>query len=179
MGPAGSSPSATSTSTNRSVAGLPATFVAVWVLVISLGGRNSFGEHYRPFLNEYLWLLALAILFEVLVFLLPLLSIHLIMKKQKEEVLLAEADRLSILSEAAQAQREAEGKEDRDTGQWQVARLVERYKDLEQTPTWPIDASIRRRFTLRNVGLLVPFAGYLVGQAPFWQKISDLFKGLG
>jgi len=161
------------------VASLPATFVAVWVLLISLGGRNSVWRHYRPYLYQYLWLLALAILFEVLVFLLPLRSIHLIMKKQKEEVLLAEADRLSPLIEAAQAQREAEANEDGDTGQRQLARLVQRYKDLEKTPTWPIDPSIRRRFTLRNLGLLVPFAGYLVGQAPFWQQISDVFKGLG
>jgi hypothetical protein len=57
--------------------------------------------------------------------------------------------------------------------------LVERYQTLEKTPTWPMDRSIRRRITLQNLGLLLPFAGYLVGHPAFWEQVSDVLKGLG
>lgn len=59
----------------------------------------------------------------------------------------------------------------------QLTRLAEQYQELENIPTWPVDSSIRRRFTLRNLGLLIPFAGYIVGQMPFWQQLSDVLKG--
>jgi hypothetical protein len=160
-------------------ASLPAIFLATWVLLISLGGLSRLWGHYRPFLHEYLWLLVLAILFEILVFVLPMTSIHAIMRDQKEEVLLAEADRLSTAISATQARLDAPEIEDGDAAKQRLTQLVERYHDLERTPTWPVDPSIRRRFTLRNLGLLIPFLGYALGQTPFWQQISDVFRGIG
>ena len=55
-------------------------------------------------------------------------------------------------------------------------RLIERFNELNDAPTWPIDASIRRRFALRNLALLVPFIGYVVGHMQFWQQVADTFK---
>jgi hypothetical protein len=65
-------------------ASLPAVFLGIWVLLISLGGANRLWGGYRSYLDQYIWLLPLAILFEVLAFALPMTSIHAIMKAQKQ-----------------------------------------------------------------------------------------------
>ena len=112
--------------------------------------------------DSYLWLLAVAILVEVLVFVHPILAVHASMREQRK-AFLARADRLSRAIETTQARLEDTGLEERDTVKRQLAELVERYQILEKTPTWPIDQSIRRRITLQNLGLLVPFVGFLAG----------------
>jgi hypothetical protein len=72
------------------------------------------------------------------------------------------------------------GLEGRDAVKRQLTELVERYQTLEKTPTWPVNRAIRRRITLQNLGLLLPFVGYLVkGDQVFWHQLSDLVKGLG
>jgi hypothetical protein len=159
------------------IASVPAIFLAVWVLLMSLWGRYPIWGHYRQrWLGPYLALLALAILVEVLVFILPMWSVHAVMRKQKVEFL-GRADRLSPKMATIQTRLQEKPSEDRDADKRQLTELVEQYKILENTPTWPIDQSIRRRFTLRNLGLLLPFVGYLVGHSTFWQQLSDVFKG--
>lgn len=111
-------------------------------------------------LDQYLWLLALAILVEVLVFVHPMLSVHASMREQGK-AFLARADRLSRAIETTQARLEDTGLKEGDAVKRQLAELVERYQTLEKTPTWPMDRSIRRRITLQNLALLLPFAGYL------------------
>lgn len=161
------------------VAGLPAIFLAGWVLLVSLGRANRTVHHYVPYLYQYVWLLALAIVFEVAVFIVPMYSMHRLMKQQKQAVFLPEADRLSTVIEAARVTLTEEDTKDHDAITRRITQLVERCESLEKTPTWPIDASIRRRFTWRNLGLLVPFLGYVVGPTPLWKQISDLIAGLG
>jgi len=57
--------------------------------------------------------------------------------------------------------------------------MIGRFEALEATPTWPIDTAIRRRFTLRNLGLLLPFVGYAVGDpSSFWERLTNLFASL-
>lgn len=160
-------------------ASLPAIFLAVWVLLISLVGSNHLLEAYRSYLDQYLWLLPLAILFEILVFVLPMNSVHAIMKSQKERTFLAEADRLSPAIAAAYASLDSQGGTELEAARQRLTLLTEHYQELEKAPTWPVDPSIRRRFTWRNLGLLIPFAGYIVGQMPFWQQVSDVLKGSG
>jgi hypothetical protein len=155
------------------MASLPAIFLTAWVLLMLLRGQ------YRGYLNQYLWLLPVAILAEVLVFVLPMLSVHASMREQRK-AFLARADRLSRAIETTQARLEDTGLEGRDAVKRQLTELVERYQTLEKTPTWPVDRSIRRRFTLQNLGLLLPFVGYLVkGDPAFWDRVSDVVKGLG
>jgi len=105
-------------------------------------------------------LLALAILVEVLVFVQPMLSVHASMWEQRK-AFLARADRLSRAIETTQARLEDTELEERDAVKRQLAELVERYQTLEKTPTWPMDQSIRRRITLQNLGLLLPFVAFL------------------
>jgi hypothetical protein len=151
-------------------ASVPAIFLTAWVLLILLWG------HYPGYLNQYLWLLPLAILAEVLVFVLPMLSVHASMREQRK-AFLARADRLSRAIETTQARLEDTGLEERDAVKRQLAELVERYQTLEKTPTWPIDRSIRRRITLQNLGLLLPLAGYLVKNQALLDQVSHVLTG--
>lgn len=159
------------------MASLPAIFLGVWLLLISLGGASRLLRAYRPYLTGYLWLLALAMLFEILVFVLPMSSVHAIMKSQKQDVFLPEADRLSLAVAAARSSVDQSAGGEEGAAKPDLAGLLERYQELENVPTWPVDSSIRRKFTLRNLGLLVPFLGFIVGHMPFWQQISDVLKG--
>src|SRR5215472_17543132 len=129
------------------MASLPAVFLIIW------GVRLWLWRQYQD-ADRYLWLLAVAILVEVLVFVHPILAVHASMREQRK-AFLARADRLSRAIETTQARLEDTGLEERDTVKRQLAELVERYQILEKTPTWPIDQSIRRRITLQNLGLLV------------------------
>jgi len=160
------------------VVSLPAFFLGTWLLLLSLLGASRLLSGYHTYLDQYLWLLPLAMAFEILVFVLPMISVHRTMKSRKESDLMPEADKLSAgivaarfgLGDHATAEQEA-------ANQQHLAWLTARYQDMEDVPTWPVDATIRRRFTLRNVGLLLPFVGYFIGQAPFWQQVSDVLKG--
>jgi len=142
---------------------LAAIFLAVWVL-IWLGSRNQIWSGYRGWLHGYVILLLVAILVEILVFIVPLISIHDVMKAQKERDFLTRADKLfpperweSALDERRKAELDAD---------------KQSYKELENAPVWPIDSSIRRRFTLTNLGLLIPVVGYII-------QLSNMFRGLG
>jgi len=157
-------------------ASLPAIFLAIWVLLISLGGRNPPWGDYRPYLGQYLSLLRVAILFEVLVFVLPMSSIHGLMEEQKENCFLPEADSIFAAKTTDQAGLDNESDVEQEPTR---KRAIELYKELDNAPTWPIDSSIRRRFTLRNLAFLVPLIGYLVRHTQFWQQLLHTLKGLG
>jgi hypothetical protein len=158
-------------------ASLPAIFLGVWMLLISLGGASRLLRSYRPYLDQYLWLLPLAMLFEILVFALPMSSVHLVMKSWKEHKFLAKADSLSPAIAAAQASLDSNASGEPEAARQRLTQLTERYQELQKAPTWPIDSSIRRRFTWRNLGLLIPFIGYIIGHMSFWQQVSDVLKG--
>jgi hypothetical protein len=158
-------------------ASLPAIFLGAWMLLISLGGASRLLSSYRPYLDQYLWLLPLAMLFEILVFAVPMNSVHQVMKSWKEHTFLARADSLSPAIAAAQDSLDSSDSEELAATRQLLTQLTERYQELQKAPTWPIDSSIRRRFTWRNLGLLIPFLGYIIGHLPFWQTVSDVLKG--
>lgn len=160
-------------------ASLPAIFLGSWMLLISLGGASRLLTPYRGYLDQYLWLLPLAMLFEILVFALPMNSVHQVMKSWKDHTVLAKADGLSPAIAAAQAGLDTNAGEKMEAARQLLTQLTERYQELQKAPTWPIDSSIRRRFTWRNLGLLVPFIGYIIGHLPFWQAVAKVLKGLG
>jgi hypothetical protein len=153
------------------IATIPAALLGAWVLVVSFAARSHLIGHYRPFAYQYLWLLVLAIAFVILIFVVPLVSVHAMMSRQKEAVLLPEADRLLSHAQALQARLLTAGPAEQDALERQLAALTKRYQELETTPTWPVDASIRRRFAARNVALVIPFAGFLISN---WQPISHI-----
>jgi hypothetical protein len=63
----------------------------------------------------------------------------------------------------------------------QLEGLRARYLQLEQLPTWPVDAATRKRFTLRNLVLLLPAvvnaAGMALPNTELWNTIVDALTG--
>lgn len=158
------------------IASLPAIMLALWVALFSLSPLYaSLGASYR---SPYVALLLAAILVEVLAFILPMRSMHAVMTTHKEEILWRKADRLSRAIATQQARVDAESSTTGQDGAPDLANLVDRYRMLENAPTWPINRTIRRRFTLRNLALVLPLVGYLVGNDEFLQQLSEVLKGM-
>jgi hypothetical protein len=151
-------------------ASIPAIFLAAWWWFIPRGS---------DWRQTYLGLLVVAIAFEVLVFVLPMLSIHATMRGQKAE-LLSHADQLSHTISSLQARLGKAGSADERRGlKDEIADLTEEYWRVQRTPTWPIDPTVRRRFSLNNLALFLPFLGYAVGGTDVWQQLSDVLRNLG
>jgi hypothetical protein len=156
------------------VVGIPAIFLAAWLVLIP---HPYFLSLYGHWLDQYRWLLLLAILFEVLSFVAPLLWIHREMLKQKR-VLLKRADELS--AEIADIQRYLEEINSADAIKDLKERLEEkisRYLVLEQLPVWPIDLKTKRLFSISNFALVLPFvtdyAGLSGPWAEFLKRLSE------
>jgi hypothetical protein len=157
------------------IASLPAIYLAAWLALFSVSGLY---QPYGPMFLMFLALLPLAILVDVLAFVVPMRSIHKLMREQKEVIMWKKADELSRIIAARQARVDAQICPTRKDGEPDLTDLIDRSKVLEKTPTWPVDRTIWRRFTLRNLGLALPLIGYVAGNADFWQKLSDVLKGL-
>lgn len=155
------------------VASLPAAYLAVWwFLIPAWPGYTT----WRP---VYLSLLPFAIAFEVLAFFVPMRAIHQVMAVQRR-LFIAEADRLTpriAAAQAAQAERAGTSGGSDEAGK-SLAVLLERYQTLRQVPSWPVDRSLRRWFSLNNIALVLPFLGYLLGNADFWAKVGDAIGGI-
>src|SRR5712691_13025134 len=155
------------------IAGIPAIYLAAWWWFIPLM------PIYESWRSPYLGLLLVAIAFEVMAFILPMRSIHMLMREQKTW-LLAQADELSRTIESLQQRlRRPESAPERQQIKDSIADMTEEYQRIEQVPTWPIDSSIRRRFSLSNVALFLPFVGYAVGGTTVWQQLSNALHNLG
>jgi len=160
------------------VAAVPATYLVVWLVIFAVPG-GELTRLYGWFRAPYLWLVAVAILAEILAFVAPMRSIHSIVRAEKESELWRESDRLSRQIEEIRGRLKEASISDRADQEGQLAAMIGRFEALEATPTWPVDTAIRRRFTLRNLGLLLPFVGYVVGNtSSFWDRLSGLFTGL-
>jgi hypothetical protein len=157
---------------------VPGAFLAVWWFLIPLlGGR------YSNWRGVYAALLVFVVACEFLALLAPMWSFHRIMAKGKEQ-LLGEADRIS--DQAAQIQKELlDSGNDSDMAQLEdkLARLTKRYQAIVQMPTWPVDTSIRRRFAVTNLLLLVPVVAQILGAPGSVQNLLDnvqkVFTGQG
>jgi hypothetical protein len=153
------------------IASIPAMFLAVWSLVVSLASAGSELAHYRPFLPQYLWLLLVAIGFEVAVFAVPLWLVHAQMRMHKLDVALPAADRLAPAIETAWTELGVAPPAEQEAVRRRLTDLTDRVRELEQAPTWPIDPVISRRFTFRSLGLFTPIVGYLASQPDLWQAV--------
>ena len=155
------------------IAGIPAIYLAAWWWFFPLIPEYSFWR------GPYMWLLFIAIGIEAMTFILPMLSVHMLMGEQKTR-LLEQADELSGEIELFQERlRKPESSAERQQIKDSIADMTEEYQRIEQAPTWPIDSRIRRRFSLSNAALFLPFVGYAIGGTAFWQQLSDAFRNLG
>ncbi|HEX3647817.1 MAG TPA: hypothetical protein VHV49_05280 [Pseudonocardiaceae bacterium] len=134
---------------------VPGVFLAVWWFLIPL-----FGQRYLVWRTPYAGLLAVVVISEILVFVLPMLSFHQVMLARKVD-LFREADELTGRS------ARAVGGEPLSEGDRQ------RYQDIESMPVWPVDVRIRRRFGINNALLLVPVVAQLLGASEATQKLLE------
>lgn len=155
------------------VAAIPAVFLAAWLVLIPLKG-----ERYEYWRKPYLGLLALAIVAEILAFVVPMWSFHREMSRQKVS-LLREADRLSSEIATVSRQLATAAGEEAAVLKERLATVTERYWSLENLPTWPVDVKTRRRFRMNNLALFLPLAGKLVGSSPVWKELSDVLRTWG
>lgn len=153
------------------VAGLPALFLTVWLVLIP---RWPVADRYAIWQEPYLGLLPIALAFEILAFVVPLWFFHAEMQAQKT-ALLREADALgqnivrvqAELTELRDAQQYTVRKE-------QLSHMTERYWEIERMPTWPVDAQTRRRFTLNHALLgIIPLVSGLVDEKSIWRTVLD------
>ena len=149
---------------------LPTIFLAVWVLVFSLAGASPLVADQRSFLGQYIVLLPVAILIQVLAFFLPMIPLHRSMAIQKQDALVQIVRSWSDAADQRDRLR-ARGGRGWDSAGQRIAGLTERYQEIEKTPGWPIDPSMRRRFALRNLSFLIPFAGLVIGHQSLWQQL--------
>lgn len=149
------------------VVAIPCLYIAIWWFVIPLL------PHYQHWRSPYLGLLAVGLLFEILSFLLPMWVFHQIMQRQKIRSL-AEADELSkkITELENRILRSADARETNDL-QKQLDFQREKYWEIEHMPTWPVDATTRRRFTLNNLFLFLPFLSDLVRLSAPWKLFLE------
>ena len=154
------------------VAAIPAVYLAVWWLAIPLLPQ------YQRWREPYLGLLAIAVVFEVLAFAVPLWLFHREMQTQKQ-LLLQAADRLSHRITVVQEQLVAsQSPEEREELKDYLTDLTQRYWHIENLPTWPVNTKIISRFTLNNVALVLPLLGNVVGSGSLWEGLGIVLEGL-
>jgi hypothetical protein len=153
---------------------LPAVFLAAWWVLIPLwpGGR------YATWREPYLVLLAPAIVFEVLAFLVPMWSFHTLMARQKSD-LLQEADDLSARLDLTLAWlREPSGPQPPGVPADQLASLTQMYWNIERMPTWPVDVKTWRRFIVNNLAIGLPLMSRAVGADRLLGRVLELLGGM-
>jgi hypothetical protein len=156
------------------IAGLPAIFLAVWLILISFDVWPGV-DQYKNWERPYAGLLVLAIAFEIMAFVWPLWEFHLQMRAQKR-VFLEEADALSVEIAAIRASLargvdEGIRKKAKDT----LSDKLERYKAIEELPVWPFDLKTKRKFAIKNFLLFLPAIGQYTGLS---QESAQLLRNL-
>jgi hypothetical protein len=154
-----------------SVLFLPAVFLMVWWLIIPLIGRY---EDWRPW---YVGFFLVAVGLEVIAFVWPMWSFHTQMEAFRDGKL------IDVDAEVSHRQAQIErllsttgNPSDRADLRQEMGFLRERYDSVARCPTWPVDRQVRRRFSIRNMVLLVPLLVKIADLDGLW---SDVAGALG
>jgi hypothetical protein len=154
------------------VVGIPAAFLAVWLLLIPL---PQFHMRYHHWQEPYLALLVAAVCFEVLAFILPLWTFHREMLQQKR-AFLRNADHLSHRIAEIQQQIVQTESEDHLVGlKTKLADMTAYARTLEELPVWPVSNRTKRIFGLNNLGLVIPLLAQYSGLSKEW---ADFLRGV-
>ena len=140
------------------ITALPAIFLFVWLLIFPFCSRYEEWScsQYEDWRRPYLGLLAIAIAYEILAFVLPLWLFHEEMAKQKQ-ALLEEADIWSYkIDEIRNQLAIAKTSEEREILKERLSVLTKRYLDIEQMFTWPVDIQTIIKFASTNATLSIP-----------------------
>lgn len=153
------------------IAAIPAIFLAVWWFLFPIWPRD-----YSSWEPVYLALLSIAILIEILAFLVPIWSFHQIMHNKKNEWLDA-ADLLS--NEIREIQHLSESGptlKAEDIQHKNIEELEKLYWAIENMATWPVDIKTKKRFKFNNILLFVPLLGDIAKRSLDWKHILAILK---
>jgi hypothetical protein len=152
---------------------IPAAFLAIWSFLIPAWPEATIRIRYEVWVHPYLGLLSIALFLETLVFVLPMWWFHRAMCLEKER-LLKEADELSqkiaLISNELSGARTSE---ERNLLNEELSFKTRQFWDIERMPTWPVDVSLVRKFTIANVPLLVPLLAEILGIHEKWVKLME------
>jgi hypothetical protein len=68
--------------------------------------------------------------------------------------------------------RSTDAKETNDL-QKQLDFQRQKYLEIENMPTWPVDSVTRRKFTVNNLLLFLPFVSDLIRSSAPWKRFLD------
>jgi len=154
------------------VLAIPCVYIAVWWFIIPLL------PHYLLWRNPYLGLLAVALIFEILSFFVPMWIFHQIMQSQKIKYL-GEADDLSkkIVGLENRILNSNDPSEISDLKK-QLDLQREKYWEIERMPTWPVDAQTQRKFTINNLLLFLPFISDFIRTSQPWKNFLNVLVNI-
>ena len=157
------------------VLAVPAAYLAGWWYIFPL-----FEGRYSDWSDPYLLLLGFVVALEILAFVAPLSSFHGIMVKEKERHVEEDADKIAKRADEIRRQLPTATADELAGLQHELSEITKRYEAIEAMPTWPVNARLRRRFTLNNLALLVPVAAQALGVSDQWQELlQGAQKALG
>jgi len=152
---------------------IPAAFLAVWSFLIPAWPDIAVRTRYMVWVHPYLGLLGLALLLEILAFVLPMLWFHREMGNQKQR-LLAEADEVSRQIRTLSDQLAVtQSHEDREALKEELSFKTSRFQEIESMPTWPVDVPLVRRFAFTNAPLVLPVVAEVFGLHEEWIKVME------
>ena len=155
------------------IAALPAIYLIVWLLIIPAWPTDRYGVWRGPMLGFLAFVLAI----EVLSFVVPTWAFHREMAAQKRAAEV-EADLLSSEIVTLQRRLADAGPADAAALKEQLTKASERYRTIDELPTWPVDVRTRRQFRLGNLALFVPLIGKALGSESVANQVQDVLKGL-
>lgn len=156
------------------IVAIPGIFLAVWWFLFPIWPRD-----YSHWEQAYPALLSIAIVIEILAFLVPIWSFHRIMHSEKTKWLEA-ADRLSNeISEIQCVSESGQPLETKKIQPEQIEEMRKRYWSIENMSTWPVDIKTKRRFRLNNILLFIPLLGDIAKRSLDWKHILAILKQFG
>jgi hypothetical protein len=154
------------------LSGLPAVFLAVWLVLIPVWPSTR----YDQWRDAYLGLLPLALAFEVLAFLVPMRVFHQEMVTQKHEQQRTADVRSREIADIQAELATCEDQQRRAGLKDQLAAKTQQYWDIESMPTWPVDLRTWRRFTFGNAALALPLISEYLGLGGFAKQLVETLQ---
>jgi hypothetical protein len=152
---------------------IPAAFLAMWSFMIPAWPEVTVRLRYAVWMHPYLGLLAMTLFLEVLVFVLPMWWFHRAMCLEKGR-LLREADELSQkIALISNQLSDARTSEERNLLNEEISSKTRQFWQIERMPTWPVDVSLVRNFTVANVPLFIPLVAEMLGVHEKWVKLIE------
>jgi len=152
---------------------IPAAFLAIWSFLIPAWPETTIRVRYEVWVHPYLGLLAITLFLETLVFVSPMWWFHRKMCSEKER-LLQQADEMSQkIALISDQLSDARTSEERDHLKEELSFRTRQFWDIERMPTWPVDVSLIRKFTVANIPLAMPLLSEVLGIHEKWVKLVE------